>query len=156
MSFAAATDVQHSSVLANLWQMNRRVLWCYLRRHVVWEICVVEVGIELQRGRLRLVVYSTEGREVWVWRSNLASRSTGDSNARSLWSWNQMTTTSLWQRSVRNLLPRIVEVTVGAKMRKDREWRALILRQIRAIVDICREIAEVVVIISTLAWPWLV
>jgi hypothetical protein len=63
-----------------------------------------------------------------------------------------MTTTSLWQRSVRKLLPRIVEVTVGAKLlRKDREWRALIVRQIRTIVDICRELAEVVVVISTLA-----
>jgi hypothetical protein len=65
---------------------------------------------------------------------------------------NQMTTTGLWQRSVRKLvLPRLIEVTVGAKMRKDREWRAWILRQISTIVGICRELVEVVVIISTLA-----
>jgi hypothetical protein len=134
-----------------LWQLDRGVFWCYLRRHVVREIYVVgEVGIELQRG-LRLVIYSAKGREVWVWRSNLASRSAGDSNARSLWSWNQMTTTLLWQRTVRKMLPRIVGVTVGAKIWKDREWRALDLRQIRAIVEICRELAEVVVVISTLA-----
>jgi hypothetical protein len=46
----------------------------------------------------------------------------------------------------------LVKVIVGAKMREDREWRACIMRQIVAIVRMCREWVEVVVIISTLAY----
>lgn len=61
-----------------------------------------------------------------------------------------MTTTSLWQRSV-GKLPRLLKVTVGAKMRIDREWRAWIMSQITSIVRIYRELLEVVVVISTLA-----
>jgi hypothetical protein len=99
----------------------------------------------LKRRRLRLI-YTTKGREVWVWLSKVGSRP-GESNARS-WIWDQLTTTLvLWQ----SVLPRLVEVSVGAKMRKDREWRACIMRQIAAIVRVYRELVEVVVIISTLA-----
>lgn len=61
-----------------------------------------------------------------------------------------MTRTSLWRRSIRKL-PRLVEAIVVAKMRKDREWRAWILRQIAIIVRNYRELLEVVVVISILA-----
>lgn len=41
-----------------------------------------------------------------------------------------MTTPVVWQRSVRKLLvPRVVEVAVGAKVRKGRKWRACVVRQ---------------------------
>jgi len=59
-----------------------------------------------------------------------------------------MTTTIRWQ-SVK-WLPSVV-VTVGAKMRKGRKWRAWIVRQKVTIVRFCREQLEVVVVISTLA-----
>jgi hypothetical protein len=141
----------------HLGHLHSGSVWRYLGTHVVGQVGVVEIGIELQRGRLRLLIY-TKGREVRVWRSNVASRRPGDSNGRSLWSWDQLTTTSLWQRGVWNL-PRLVEVTVGAKVREDCEWRGRIMRQIVIIVCMYRELVEVVVIISTLArqlgrcWP---
>jgi hypothetical protein len=97
-----------------------------------------------------MIYTTTKGNVVRVWRSKLASSSPGDSYARSLWSGNQMTTTSLWQSTVWKLLPRLLKVTVGAK-RIDREWRAWIVRQITSIVRIYRELLEVVVVISTLA-----
>lgn len=139
----------------HLGYLNGRDVWRELRPHGVRIIVEVEVGIELQRGRLRLVIYAAKGREIWVWRSKIASRGAGDSDARSLACRTQMMTTPvLWQRSVRKLLvPRGVEVTVGAKMRKGREWRAWILRQKRTIVSICQEgleVAVMLVIISTL------
>jgi len=102
----------------------------------------------MELGRLRLVIYTIKGHEAWVWRSKIASRGPGDSDARGLWSRNQMTRTSLlWQRSVRKL-PRIV---VAKVLRKDGQWRAWILRQEAIIVQIDRELLEVVVIISILA-----
>jgi hypothetical protein len=61
-----------------------------------------------------------------------------------------MTRTSLWRRSIRKL-PRLVVAIVVAKMRKDREWRAWILRQIAIIMRNYRELLEVVVVISILA-----
>jgi hypothetical protein len=117
------------------------------------QVGIVEVGGELEWGRLRLVIYTTKGREIWLWRSKVGSRRPGDSNARSSWIWNQLTTTLLWQSSEGK--PRLVEVRVGAKMRKDREWRAWIMRQITIIVRMYRVLVEVAVIISTLAYLWL-
>jgi hypothetical protein len=138
--------------------LDRRSVGGCLGAHVVELILVVEVGVYLE-GRLRLVVIytATKGREIWLWLSKVASSSPGDSNAWSLWSRNQMTTTIWWQRTVRKLLLPSVVVTVGgAKMRKDREWRAWIVRQITTIVRFYREQLEVVVVISTLAWRRLV
>jgi hypothetical protein len=114
------------------------------------QVCVVEIGIKLMQGRLRLTIY-IKGREIVVWRSNFASSRPDDSNVgRLLLRGNQMTRTSMWQRSVGNL-PRLIEATVGAKMRIDGEWRAWIVRQISIIVRNCREQLEVVMVISTWA-----
>jgi hypothetical protein len=136
--------------LGKLNRLNRRSIRRYLRSHIVVVVRIIQIGVQVE-GRLRLVMIytTTKGNVVRVWRSKLASSSPGDSYARSLWSWNQMTTTSLWQSTVWKL-PRLLKVTVGAK-RIDCQWRAWIVRQIISIVRIYRELLEVVVVISTLA-----
>jgi hypothetical protein len=101
--------------------LHSRSIWRNLR-HVVIQICVIEVGVELAKGRLRLIYI--KGREFLLWLSTLASHWSGDSDVRSLslcGKW--MTRTSVWQRTVRKR-PRLVEVTVGAKLRIEVEWRA--------------------------------
>jgi hypothetical protein len=133
----------------NTCDLHRCIIWRDLRHVVVKvQVCVVEIGIKLMQGRLRLTIY-IKGREIVVWRSNFASSRPDDSNVgRLLLRGNQMTRTSMWQRSVGNL-PRLIEATVGAKMRIDGEWRAWIVRQISIIVRNCREQLEVVMVIST-------
>lgn len=64
--------------------LDGRCIWRELGPHGVRDIVVVEVGVQLQRGRLRLVIYAAKGREVVVWRSKIASRRAGDSDAWSL------------------------------------------------------------------------
>jgi hypothetical protein len=138
--------------VGELYRLNGRSFRRYLGSHIAVIIRIIQVGVQVE-GRLRLVmIYTTiKGNVARVWRSKLASSSSCDSYARSLWSWNQMTTTLLWQSTVWKLLPRMLKVTVGAKIRIDREWRAWIVRQITGNVRIYRELLEVVVVISTLA-----
>jgi hypothetical protein len=83
-----------------------------------------EVGIDLVKGRLRLGIYAKR-REVWLWLSTLASHWSGDSDVRSLLlRGKRMTRTPKWQGIVRKR-PRVVEVTVGAKLWIEVvEWRA--------------------------------
>jgi hypothetical protein len=101
----------------SIWQDLRHVV-------VVLQVGEVEVGVKLVEGRLRLGIYA-KGREVWLWLSTLASHGSGDSNVWSLLlCGKRMTRTPMWQRSVRKR-PRLVEVTVGAKLRIEVvEWRA--------------------------------
>jgi hypothetical protein len=124
----------------NVWYLDRRSIWRNLGLHIVG---IVECSVEVQLGRLRLLIYIV-GRESRVWRSQVTSSGPCDSNARGLWTkivdW--MTRVPLWQRVER---PRLV---VAKVLRKDREWRAWIMRQIMIIVQIDRELLEVVVVIS--------
>jgi hypothetical protein len=137
----------------DLRQWHGRSIWGNVGTHVVLQVGIIKVGGELERGRLRLVIYTTKGHEVLMWLSTVGSCGPGDSNGWIWRSWDQLTTT-LWQRSVRKL-PRLVEAIVGAKDRIDCEWRAWIVRQKAIIVRMCTELVEVVVIISTLGCLWL-